>query len=196
MTTVSRRARAARRTKETDISADLALDGGAVEIETGLGFFDHLLSALAAYAGWGLTLKARGDLEVDAHHLVEDTGLVLGEALAGALGDYAGHARFGSALTVMDEALVEAVVDAGRRPYLHFQADWPQPRCGDFEICLIEEFWRALASRAGLTLHLIGRHGRNSHHLAEAFFKGTGRALAQALAPQSGGVISTKGRLG
>ena len=196
MTTDSRRAKAARRTKETEIAAALDLDGGSTKIETGLGFFDHLLSALAVYAGWGLTLKARGDLEVDAHHLVEDTGLVIGEALAGALGDYTRHARFGSALTVMDDALVETAVDAGRRPYLHFQVDWPQCCCGDFENCLVEEFWRALAGRAGLTLHVIGRHGRNSHHLAEAVFKGTGRALAQALAPRAGGVLSTKGRLG
>ena len=196
MTADSRRAEAARRTKETEIAVNLDLDGGAAKIETGLGFFDHLLSALAVYAGWGLALKARGDLEVDAHHLVEDTGLVLGEALAGTLGDYTGHARFGSALTVMDDALVETAVDVGRRPYLHFQVDWPQYCCGDFESCLVEEFWRALAGRAGLTLHVIGRHGRNSHHLAEAVFKGVGQALAQALAPRAGGVLSTKGRLG
>jgi imidazoleglycerol-phosphate dehydratase len=175
---------------------ELTLDGGPVEIETGVGFFNHLLEALALYAGWSLKIRARGDLEVDAHHLVEDVGLVLGEALAGALGDYAGHARFGSALTVMDDALSEVAVDAGRRSYLHFQAVWPQDRSGEFEMALVEEFWRSLVGRAGLTLHIIGRHGRNSHHLAEAVFKGAGRALAQALAPRDGGVISTKGRLG
>ncbi|MDR3037995.1 MAG: imidazoleglycerol-phosphate dehydratase HisB [Candidatus Adiutrix sp.] len=191
-----RRARVARQTKETDVAVELELDGGPVEIDTGLGFFDHMLSALAVYAGWALKIKARGDLEVDAHHLVEDVGLVLGEALAQALGDYAGHARFGSALTVMDDALSEVALDAGRRPYLHFQVDWPQAACGGFDLGLIEEFWRAVAVRAGLTLHLLGRHGRNSHHLAEALFKGAGRALAQALAPRAGGVLSTKGRLG
>jgi imidazoleglycerol-phosphate dehydratase len=135
-------------------------------------------------------------LEVDAHHLVEDVGLVLGEALAGVLGDYSGRARFGSALTPMDDALSEVAVDAGRRPYLHFQVAWPQDRCGDFEVQLVEEFWRALAGRAGLTLHILGRHGQNSHHLAEAVFKGAGRALARALAPRDGGVFSAKGRLG
>jgi imidazoleglycerol-phosphate dehydratase len=187
---------AARKSRETDIAVELALDGGTVDIETGLGFFDHLLEALALYAGWALKIRAKGDLEIDAHHLVEDVGLVLGEALAAALGDYSGHARFGSALTVMDDALSEAAVDAGRRPYLHFQAAWPQDRCGEFEMALVEEFWRALAGRAGLALHIIGRHGRNSHHLAEAIFKGVGRALAQALAPRAGGAFSAKGRLG
>ena len=191
-----RKARVERKTKETEIEVELALDGGPVSIETGLGFFDHMLRALALYAGWSLKIKARGDLEVDAHHLVEDVGLVLGEALAGALGDYAGHARFGSALTAMDDALSEVAVDAGRRPFLHFQVVWPQYRAGDFEMALVEEFWRALAGRAGLTLHIIGRHGQNSHHLAEAVFKGVGRALAQAMAPRAGGVLSAKGRLG
>jgi imidazoleglycerol-phosphate dehydratase len=196
MSVHDRAARKARRTRETEVEVELALDGGPAEVETGLGFFDHMLEALALYAGWSLRIKARGDLEVDAHHLVEDVGLVLGQALAGALGDYSGRARYGSALTVMDDALSEVAVDAGRRPYLHFQVAWPQDRCGDFEVCLIEEFWRALAGRAGLTLHILGRHGRNSHHLAEAVFKGVGRALAQALAPRQGGVFSAKGRLG
>lgn len=185
----------ARRTKETDIDLDLNLDGGLVKVETEIGFFNHMLTALATYAGWGLVLEARGDLEVDAHHTVEDAGLVLGEALSLALGDYSGHARFGAALTPMDDALAEAAVDAGRRPFLHFQVNWPQPVCGRFELCLVEEFWRAVCQKGGLTLHLIGRHGSNSHHLAEALFKGAGRALAQALAPRAGGVLSTKGVL-
>ena len=196
MSAENRAARAARKTRETDIEVELVLGGERVEIKTGLGFLDHLLEALALYAGWSLKIRAQGDLEVDAHHLVEDVGLVLGEALAGALGDYAWHARFGSSLTVMDDALSEVALDAGRRPYLHFQVAWPQERSGEFETALVEEFWRALASRAGLTLHIIGRHGRNSHHLAEAIFKGVGRALAQALALQAGGVLSAKGRLG
>ncbi len=190
-----RRAAVNRATRETDIRAELSLDGGPVEAATGLGFFDHMLRALATYAGWGLRLTAKGDLEVDAHHTVEDVGLVLGQAMAEALGDYSGHARFGSSLTVMDDALAEVALDAGRRPYLHFEVAWPQPICGRFELCLVEEFWRALAQKGGLTLHMIGRHGRNSHHLAEALFKGAGRALAQGLAPRSGGVLSTKGVL-
>ncbi len=195
MSDMTRRAVISRQTKETDITLELSLDGGPVRIATGIGFFDHMLKALATYAGWGLILTAKGDLEVDRHHTVEDVGLVLGQALAAALGDYSGHARFGSALTPMDEALAEVAVDAGRRPFLHFEVQWPQPGCGEFEICLVEEFWRAVCQRAGLTLHLLGRHGQNSHHLAEALFKGAGRALAQALAPRAGGVLSTKGVL-
>lgn len=195
MRNIPRRAEISRQTKETDIKLSLALDGGPVAVDSGIGFFDHMLTALATYAGWGLSLKASGDLEVDQHHTVEDVGLVLGQALAEALGDYSGHARFGSALTVMDDALAEVAVDAGRRPYLHFQAAWPQAVCGDFELCLVEEFWRAVSQKAGLTLHIIGRHGQNSHHLAEAVFKGVGRALAQALAPRPGGTLSTKGVL-
>lgn len=190
-----RRAEVFRQTKETDIDLSLNLDGGLVQVETGIGFFNHMLTALATYAGWGLRLECEGDLEVDDHHSVEDAGLVLGEALAQALGDYSSHARFGSALTPMDDALVEAAVDVGRRPFLHFQVNWPQPVCGSFELCLVEEFWRAVCQKGGLTLHLIGRHGANSHHLAEAVFKGAGRALAQALAPRPGGVLSTKGVL-
>lgn len=190
-----RRAVVSRKTKETDIQVELALDGGPLAISTGVGFFNHMLTALATYAGWGLNLKAEGDLEVDHHHTVEDIGLVLGDALAACLGDYSGHNRFGSSLTVMDEALAEVALDVGRRPYLHFQIEWPQPVCGQFEMCLIEEFWRAFTQRGGLTLHLIGRHANNSHHLAEAVFKGAGRALARALAVRNGGTLSTKGVL-
>lgn len=196
MSSNQRRAERSRKTKETDISLALDLDGGPIAIDSPLGFFNHMLTALATYAGWGLELKARGDLEVDQHHTVEDVGLVLGETLAEALGDYSGHARFGQSLTVMDDAMAEAALDAGRRPFLHFEVAWPQPVCGEFEICLVEEFWRAVCQKAGLTLHIIGRHGRNSHHLAEAVFKGVGRALAQALAAKTGsGPLSTKGLL-
>jgi imidazoleglycerol-phosphate dehydratase len=188
------RARISRKTKETDIDLELRLDGGPIEIHT-VGFFDHMLTALATYAGWGLTVKSAGDTQVDDHHLVEDVGLVLGGALAEILGDYSGHARFGAALIPMDDALAEAALDAGRRPFLHFEVTWPQPVCGRFEMVLIEEFWRAVSQRAGLTLHIMGRHGHNSHHLAEAVFKAAGRAFAQALAPRAGGALSTKGVL-
>ena len=191
-----RRAEVKRKTKETDINLKLSLDGGLTEIQTGLGFFNHMLTALSTYAGWGLVIDACGDLEVDQHHTVEDVGLVLGEALAATLGDYSRHARFGQSLTVMDDALVEVALDAGRRPFLHFEVNWPQRICGEFEVCLVEEFWRAVSQKAGLTLHIIGRHGHNSHHLAEAVFKGAGRALAQALAIRTGaGPLSTKGVL-
>jgi imidazoleglycerol-phosphate dehydratase len=196
MNSQTRAAKVSRTTKETSIELELRLDGPpAPAVDTGLGFFDHMLSALAFHAGWDLKLTARGDLEVDHHHTVEDVGLALGQALAEALGDYSGHARFGAALTPMDDALAETAADAGRRPFLRFQVDWPQPRCGTFELCLVEEFWRAVSQKAGLTLHITGRHGLNSHHLAEAVFKSAGRALALALAPRPGGVLSTKGVL-
>ncbi|KXS55721.1 MAG: hypothetical protein AMR96_06730 [Candidatus Adiutrix intracellularis] len=192
-----RRVEATRQTKETDIRLSLNLDsGGPVEVATGIGFFDHLLITLVTYAGWSLVLKAKGDLGVDQHHTVEDVGLVLGGALAEAVGDFSAHARFGLSLTPMDEALAEVAVDAGCRAFLYFEVTWPQLSCGDFEVCLIEEFWRAFCGRAGLTLHIIGRHGRNSHHLAEAVFKGVGRALALALVKRAGEPLSTKGVLG
>jgi imidazoleglycerol-phosphate dehydratase len=154
-----------------------------------------MLFSLAVYAGWGLELNIAGDTRVDYHHTVEDTGLALGEMLALALGDFSGHQRFGQSLVPMDEALVETALDAGRRPYLHFEGQWPQPLAGDFDLCLVEEFWRALTQKAGWTLHLTLRHGRNSHHLAEALFKSVGLAARQALAPREGGVLSTKGVL-
>ncbi|MDR3154600.1 MAG: imidazoleglycerol-phosphate dehydratase HisB [Deltaproteobacteria bacterium] len=191
-----RKANVSRSTKETTIALDLALDGGSIAIETPSGFFTHMLTALSTYAGWGISLKAQGDAHVDLHHTVEDTGLVLGDALAAALGDFSGHRRFSSALVPMDDALAEAALDAGRRPYLHFEALFPQPAAGGFDFCLTEEFFRALTARAGWTLHLTGRRGRNSHHLAEALFKATGLAAAQALAPREGsGPFSTKGVL-
>ncbi|MDR1313741.1 MAG: imidazoleglycerol-phosphate dehydratase HisB [Deltaproteobacteria bacterium] len=191
-----RQARTSRSTKETSISVDVKLDGGEVAIETPSGFFTHMLTALASYAGWGLKLHAEGDAHVDLHHTVEDAGLVLGDALAAALGDFSGHRRFASALVPMDDALAEAALDAGRRPFLHFEAAFPQPVAGNFDFCLAEEFFRALVTRAGWTLHLTGRRGRNSHHLAEALFKATGLAAATALAPRAGlGPFSTKGVL-
>ena len=193
----NRAAKVSRQTKETQIELSLTLGGGQVALDfKSLGFFCHMLNALATYAGFGLALTVKGDMFVDWHHTVEDVGLVLGEALAQTLGDYSGHARFGWALVPMDEALAEAVVDAGRRPYLHFAVDWPQPVTGTFDLCLVEEFFRALAQKAGLTIHLTGRHGRNSHHLCEALFKAAGLALAQATARREGkGPLSTKGLL-
>ncbi|MDR1037508.1 MAG: imidazoleglycerol-phosphate dehydratase HisB [Deltaproteobacteria bacterium] len=191
-----RQARISRSTRETRISAALALDGGDVKIETPCGFFSHMLTALASYAGWGLELLAEGDSHVDLHHTAEDTGLVLGDALSAALGDFSSHRRFASALVPMDDALAEAALDAGRRPFLHFEAAFPQPTAGTWDFCLTEEFFRALVTRAGWTLHLTGRHGRNSHHLCEALFKATGMAAAAALALREGsGPLSTKGVL-
>jgi imidazoleglycerol-phosphate dehydratase len=192
-----RAARVERATRETVISVSLKLDGGPIEIDVDSesAFFAHMLHSLALYAGWGLKLKLRGDVEVDLHHSCEDAGLALGEALAVSLGDFTDHGRFGSALVPMDDALAEAALDAGRRPHLSFEVDWPQPIVGTFDACLVEEFFKALTWKAGWTLHLTGRRGKNSHHLCEALFKAAGLAAAAALAPRSGATFSTKGSL-
>lgn len=183
-----------RRTKETVISAALNLDGGAVEISTGIGFFDHMLEALAVHAGFGLTLKAEGDLHVDGHHTVEDTGIVLGKALAEALGDKDGIRRYGSFLIPMDESLALASVDVSGRPFLVFDARFPEERIGDYDSCLTGEFFRALAQNAGITLHLKMLYGQNSHHMAEALYKAAAHALKEAVTPAEG-TLSTKGSL-
>jgi imidazoleglycerol-phosphate dehydratase len=183
-----------RKTKETDISVTLDLGGGAVEIATGVGFFDHMLTALAVHAGFGLALACKGDLEVDAHHTAEDCGIALGQALAKAMGDKTGVARYGSAAIPMDEALAQAHADVSGRPFLVFQAAFSQAQAGEFPLCLCEEFWRALAVHAGITLHLRLDYGANGHHEAEALFKAAAHALRRALAPQEG-VLSTKGSI-
>ncbi|MCL1951974.1 MAG: imidazoleglycerol-phosphate dehydratase HisB [Oscillospiraceae bacterium] len=183
-----------RKTNETDISAALSLDGGAVDIATGVGFFDHMLTALAVHAGWGLTLHCDGDLEVDAHHTVEDCGIALGKALGQALGAKTGVARFGSAAIPMDEALAEAHADISGRAFLVFEAKFSQSRAGEFPLCLCEEFWRAVAVNAGITLHMILRYGANGHHEAEALFKAAAHALRRAASPREG-TLSTKGSI-
>jgi len=183
-----------RKTKETDISATLDLSGNAIEISTGVGFFDHMLTALATHAGFGLTLNCTGDLEVDAHHTVEDCGIVLGQALAEAQGSKTGVARFGSAAIPMDEALAEAHVDISGRPFLAFNAKFSQEVTGEFSLCLCEEFFRAFAFNAGITLHLRLHYGANGHHECEALFKAAAHALRKALEPKEG-VLSTKGSI-
>lgn len=192
---MSRVAEVTRKTKETQISVHLNLDGGEIAIQTGIGFFDHMLHALAFYAGFGLQLTAQGDLEVDGHHTVEDTGIVLGQALAQALGDKAGITRFASAYVPMDEALARTVLDISARPFLVFEADMPQEAIGAYDSCLTEEFMRALAINGGLTLHQQALYGKNAHHITEALFKSLGLALKQAVAVQGAGVTSTKGVL-
>ena len=180
-----------RSTKETTISAALNLDGGAVEISTGIGFFDHMLEALAVHAGFGLTLKAEGDLRVDGHHTVEDTGIVLGKALAEALGDKGGIRRYGSFFIPMDESLAMASLDVSGRPFLVFDARFPEERIGDYDSCLTI---RALAFNAGITLHLKVLYGQNAHHMTEALFKAAAHALKEAVRPAEG-TLSTKGAL-
>ena len=184
-----------RKTKETEVSVNLCLDGGEVEVSTGIGFFDHMLTALAFYAGFGLALEAKGDLEVDGHHTVEDTGIVLGQAFCRAIGDRKGIRRFASAYVPMDEALGFTALDISNRPFLVYEAEMPQERMGEYDACLTEEFMRAFAVNGGLTLHMKALYGRNSHHITEALFKSLGLALKDAVKIEGSGVTSTKGVL-
>lgn len=185
----------ARKTRETDIKIELALDGGEVEISTGIGFFDHMLNAFAVHGGFGLKVDAVGDLLVDCHHTVEDVGIVLGKSFAQALGDKSGIARYGTFYIPMDEALAFASVDISGRPFLVFHADFQQERVGDFDTCMTEEFMRAFAVNAGITLHTRVEYGVNSHHEIEAMFKAVAHALRLAVAKTFEGTLSTKGSL-
>ena len=191
-----RTAQIVRKTKETDIELSLCLDGGEVSVDTGIGFFDHMLTAFAMHSGYGLTLKVRGDLNVDCHHTVEDTGIALGKAFAQALGDKSGICRYGSFYVPMDEALAFCASDFSGRGFLVFRAEFAQERVGGFDTCMTEEFFRALAINAGLTLHISVPYGSNAHHQIEAIFKAAGHALAQGTAKNTtGAVLSTKGML-
>ena len=191
-----RTASVTRKSKETDISVQLNLDGGEVSVQTGIGFFDHMLTAFAVHGGFGLTISCKGDLEVDCHHTVEDTGIVLGQAFQKALGDKAGIARYGSFFVPMDEALGFCAVDISGRPYLVFDARFPEERVGEFDTCMGAEFFRALAFNAGITLHLRAPYGENSHHMLEALFKAAGHSLKIACPKTAdGAVLSTKGML-
>ena len=182
-----------RATKETEIDVRLDLDGtGQAEVSTGLPFFDHMLSQLGRHGGFDLELRAKGDLEVDAHHTVEDAGIVLGAALAEALGDKAGVRRFASALLPLDEALIQIALDLSGRPYLVYEVETAPERIGTFDPQLAEEFFRAFVTTAGITLHLKSLSGRNGHHVLEACFKGVARALRDAVRIEGGGIPSTK----
>lgn len=184
-----------RTTKETKVNVSLCLDGGEVKIETGIGFFDHMLTALAFYAGFGLEVQAKGDLEVDGHHTVEDVGIVLGQAFGAALKDNRGIARFGTAYVPMDEALCRTVLDISNRPFLVFDAEMPQAVIGSYDACLTKEFMRAFAVNGGITLHMACLYGKNAHHITEALFKSLGLALKQAVKIEGSSVTSTKGVL-
>lgn len=190
-----RTAQETRKTKETDVAVSLSLDGGAVDISTGIGFFDHMLSAFAVHGGFGLQVKTIGDLYVDGHHTVEDTGIVLGKTFAQAFGDRSGIARFGSFYVPMDEALAFAAVDVSGRPFLAFRANFSQERTGEYDLCLTEEFMRAFATNAGITLHVRLEYGANAHHEVEAIFKAVAHALRLASTQTEEGVLSTKGSL-
>ncbi len=185
-----------RKTKETDINLKLNLDGGDVKIDTGIGFFDHMLNSFATHGGFGLEIKSKGDLEVDGHHTVEDVGIVLGKAFCEALGDKSSIERFGSFFVPMDEALAFASADVSGRPLLVFDAEFPQDTCGDYDCALTVEFMRALANNAQITLHVKSLYGDNSHHITEAIFKAVAHALKAAVAQNSSGKpLSTKGVL-
>jgi imidazoleglycerol-phosphate dehydratase len=194
-----RTANITRTTSETDIDLTLVLDGtGRADIATGIGFLDHMLTALARHGLFDLTIRAKGDLHIDFHHTTEDVGIVLGRAFAQALGEKRGIRRFGQALVPMDEALAEAAVDISGRGLLVWDVGFERPKVGEMDTELFEEFFRALAANAGVTLHITRRSGHNAHHVAEACFKAAARAMRMAVEtdPRTGDAIpSTKGAL-
>ncbi|MCH5207298.1 MAG: imidazoleglycerol-phosphate dehydratase HisB [Oscillospiraceae bacterium] len=192
---MNRKAQITRTTKETDIKLVLNLDGGEADISTGIGFFDHMLNSFAVHGEFGLILNAKGDLQVDAHHTAEDVGIVLGKAFSEALGDKSGIVRYGSAFIPMDEALGFCAVDISGRPFLVFDAEFAGETVGELDTCLVEEFMRAFAFNAGITLHLRCEYGKNDHHKIEAMFKALAYAMKAATRINAGGVVSTKGVL-
>jgi len=199
MEVAMRQAKIARKTKETQISARIDLDGtGSYDIATGIGFLDHMLEQLSRHSLIDMTLKATGDLHIDFHHTTEDTGIVLGQAMAKALGERAGIRRYGEALIPMDETLTRVALDASNRPYLIWKVAFPRDKLGEMDNELFKEWFQAFAQHAGLTLHVENLYGENSHHIVESCYKGLARALRQAIEidpRQSKAVPSTKGRL-
>jgi imidazoleglycerol-phosphate dehydratase len=194
-----RSATISRKTKETAIEVKLDLDGtGAAKISTGVGFFDHMLEQLARHSLIDLAITAKGDLHIDQHHTVEDTGIALGQALRKALGEMAGIVRFADVLLPMDETLTRVAVDVSGRPFLVFKSTFPRPKIGEFDTELVREFFQALATNAAITLHVETLYGENAHHICESAFKGVARALRAAVAldaRQKGRIPSTKGSL-
>ena len=193
-----RRGKIERKTRETEVRVELCLDGsGQYDVQTGLPFFDHMLESFAKHGLFDLHLRAKGDLEVDSHHTVEDVGITLGQALREALGEARGIQRYGSCVLPMAEAKVEVAVDVSRRPYLVYRVELANDRVGSFDVSLVEDFLQALSQHAGLDLHVEQRYGRSPHHVVEAIFKGLARALRAALErdPRGTGVPSVKGSL-
>jgi len=196
---VSRKAKIERRTKETDIVAEIDLDGtGAYDISTGVGFLDHMLEQLARHGLIDIKLKAKGDLHIDFHHTVEDSGIVLGQAVAKALGDKIGITRYADVHLPMDETMTRVAIDVSGRPYLIWNVDFSRPKVGEMDTELFREWFQAFAQNAGITLHIQNLYGENNHHIAETCYKGLARALRQAVSldpRQAGRVPSTKGTL-
>ena len=195
---MERSAHITRRTRETDISLMLSLDGrGESRVETDIGFFDHMLNSFAKHGLFDLELKAKGDLEVDCHHTIEDVGICLGEAIREALGDKYGICRFGDIILPMDDALVLVALDLGGRPYFHFDCEFETERVGEMDTEMVREFFYAISYSAGMNLHIKKLDGRNTHHIIEAMFKAFGRALDKAVMvdERREGVPSTKGSL-
>ena len=194
---MNRTAEITRKTKETDIRIKLNIDGsGTPVIDTGIGFFDHMLTALCVHGGFDMEISCKGDLNVDGHHSVEDVGIALGKAFGEALGDKSGITRYGSAFIPMDEALGFCALDISARPFLVFNAEFTNEKIGDYDSCLTEEFMRAFAFNAGITLHLKSEYGKNDHHITEALFKALAYALRTAVKKnESGKAVSTKGTL-
>ncbi|RIJ24119.1 imidazoleglycerol-phosphate dehydratase HisB [Henriciella barbarensis] len=197
--TNTRRSTITRTTRETDIKVTVNLDGtGKAKVETGVGFFDHMLDSFARHSFIDLDVKADGDLHIDAHHTVEDTGIVIGQAIKDALGDFAGITRFGHAYIPMDETLSRASVDLCKRPYLVWKVDFRRDKIGDMDTELFKEFFHALAGNGGMCLHIENLYGENNHHIAESCFKAAARALRMATTPDErlgGKPASTKGSL-
>ena len=198
-TPVKRQATISRKTKETEITATVDLDGtGAYDIQTGIGFLDHMLEQLARHSLIDITLTAKGDLHIDHHHTTEDSGIVLGQAILKAMGDKQGIGRYADVHLPMDETLTRVCVDVSGRPYLIWDVDFSRPKVGEMDTELFREWFQAFAQNAGITLHVANLYGENSHHVAETCYKGLARALRLALAPdarQVGRVPSTKGTL-
>lgn len=196
---MKRQATISRKTKETEITATIDLDGtGAYDVETGIGFLDHMLEQLARHSLIDITLRAKGDLHIDHHHTTEDSGIVLGQAILQAMGDKQGIGRYADVHLPMDETLTRVCVDVSGRPYLIWHVEFPRDKVGELDTELFREWFQAFAQNAGITLHIANLYGENSHHIAETCYKGLARALRQALSPdarQAGRVPSTKGTL-
>ncbi|HBB72520.1 MAG TPA: imidazoleglycerol-phosphate dehydratase HisB [Ruminococcus sp.] len=186
-----------RKTKETDINITVTLDGkGTADIDTGIGFFDHMLTALSVHSGISMTVKVKGDLYVDCHHTIEDTGIALGQALYQALDTKSGIVRYGTAYIPMDESLAMCSLDLSNRPFLVFNCDFTNQSCGGYDLCMTEEFFRAFAFNAGITMHINLLYGTNDHHKAEAVYKAAAHALKTAVTWNTdGSTLSTKGVL-